>query len=217
MEEGTRNMTNLRSALSLAATAAVLGAVSIPALAVTSSFGFGPTGATPTTFAGATLGTATSITVPASEATTGAVAGAFAGLPAGTPVTLTPTTLATGTTTDFSVTFAGDTFTFTGEGVTSTLGPGSDGPISSSNQWSELGFLTDTAGDITVPGGALGTLSFSFTQSTFPALGPVTPGASFVTNVPITPPGTPEPGNVAMLVGLGLSSAGFLIRRRRSK
>jgi len=33
----------------------------------------------------------------------------------------------------------------------------------------------------------------------------------------IVGPATPEPGNVAMLTGLGLSGAGFLIRRRRSK
>jgi hypothetical protein len=116
------------------------------------------------------------------------------------------------------VTFFGDTFTFTGTAATAALGPGIDGLNSSFNSFSEEGYLTDTKGSITVPGGALGTLSAAFTQATVPTLGTVNATFSFVTNVPILPPmSTPEPGNVAMLVGLGLSSVSFLVRRRRSK
>jgi len=225
MEEGTRNMTNYRSVLSIAAAAAVMGAVSIPALAVTSSFGFNTSGTvTYTPGPPSTVDLATAISVVAPPAvnytTNGSVSNFFTGLPTGTVVHLDSNTFTNLAGVDFTISSpgfdSGDTLTFTAAPLTALLGPGTNNGAIATNGWTENGTLTDTTNPANLPGGAQGQLSLSAIQNLNP-FSP-NPNASWVfssNTLPVPPPTTPEPGSVAMLVGLGLSSAGFMMRRRR--
>jgi hypothetical protein len=201
------------SVLSFAAIGAVLGAGSVPAQAQ-SQFNFVPLGlVTYTPPSPSTVDLATSVTAPGPYVTTPPQTGFFSGLGSGKPVTLSNDTFSTGSSTDFTLHYAGDTFTFTGSpGLLTGNNNGTDATAT----WTEFGFLTDTKGYITTPGGALGQLSFQAVQNL--ALFSPNPSGSFVFTslaLPGPPPLTPEPGSVAMLAALGMSGISFLARRRR--
>jgi hypothetical protein len=214
-------MTMYKPVFSVAAAAAILGVVAMPAQAV-STFGFSTTG-TVTYSPGppaSTVDLATSITVGPPPAgfiyqSNGAASGGFSGLPIGTPIGLSGNTFQTGTGVDFTMTAFGDTFTFTSVAATASLAGGTNNGATANNSWSEFGTLTDSLG-FEGPGVA-GELSLSAIQNLTPFSN--NPNASWVfssdTFVPPPSSGVPEPGSVAMLCGLGLSGASFMIRRRR--
>jgi len=219
-------MIKSKSVLSVVATAAILGAVSISAQAVTSSFGFNTTGTvtyTPGPPAN-TVDTATSIDVTSPPAVTyptnGAPTSFFTGLPAGTLIHLSGNTFQTGTGVDFTFSSpsfqGGDLFTFTSLPFTAQLGPlGTNNGSTATNAWSENGTLTDSA-MLLGPVGAVGQLSLAAIQNLNPFSDNPNASWTFSSNtLPPPPPTVPEPGSVAMLVGLGLSSVGIMIRRRR--
>lgn len=71
-----------------------------------------------------------------------------------------------------------------------------------------INYINANLGSSIAFGGTLGTTSdyvFGFTNTQAVNQGTLT----------LTPAATPEPGSIAMLVGMSLSGAGFLIRRRR--
>ncbi len=213
-------MTMYKPVLSVAAAAAFLGVVSMPAQALISTFGFNTTGTvTYTPGPPSTVDLATQIDVvpppPVSYRSNGTATGFFAGLPANSVISLSGNSFTSGTGVDFTMHLGADFLTFTSQALTATLGPGTNNGSIATNAWTETGTLTDSLG-LLGPTGAVGQLSLSAIQN----LNPFSPNpnaswtASFQ-NLPPPPPSTPEPGSVAMLVGLGLSGAGFMIRRRK--
>ena len=72
-----------------------------------------------------------------------------------------------------------------------------------------INYINANLGSSIAFGGTVGSTSdyvFGFTNTNATNQGTLT----------LTPAATPEPGSIAMLVGMGLSGAGFLIRRRKN-
>lgn len=180
------------SMLSLAATAAIFGVASVPAFAFTfGTLGFNQVGTA--TWNG------TSITLPSTTGTVNAAGGGLSGL-MGSTVTFSPNPVTPGSFFDFTI----GTYTFT-----------DTTPVSFTNLFpSSVIVFPLLSGSFTgpgVPAGTTGTFNVSF---------PYVPGSSTSVNESYTFSANtivPEPGNVAMLVGMGMSGVGFLVRRRRAK
>ena len=176
------------------------------------TFGFVPFGSV--TANASAVNNATSITVPALELVNTAGPALYQGHTnifaaiTGSAVTLTTTTLSNGGSVGLSVVVGTTTYTFTPNTTINFLGT-TNGSGSFAN-FGEFGTVTSTTGAVTSAGQSA-ELDGNFNQTS--AGGAI--NGSFTFSTPPTP-STPEPGAVAMLVGMGISGSAFAFRRRRN-
>jgi len=178
--------------LSLAATATVLGIASVPAFAFTGDLFFH--------YTSPNHGTTNGTTVTTANVSVNSVDGDFSPTLVNDAVTFSASTLPSGT----SFTLGGYSFTAAGPAT-----------LDFTDHLSIV-FNSFVPGSFTGPG--ITTPQTGFLNATFSYV----PGSTTLVNSDFTfstQPGsfTPEPGNVAMLTGMGVSGIGFLVRRRRSK
>ena len=178
------------------------------------TFGFVPVGSV--TANASAVNNATSITVPTNEQVNTAGPATYLGHTnvfaaiTGNAVTLTTTTLSNGGSVGLSVVVGTTTYTFTPNTTINFLVT-TNGSGSFAN-FGEFGTVTSTTGAVTSAGQSA-ELDGNFNQTS--AGGAI--NGSFTFSTPPTP-STPEPGAVAMLVGMGISGSAFAFRRvRRSK